>query len=403
MRYVGCAVSPHLPLSESLHARARAMVDAFEHGRGSPEPFDALAVDLARYQAAAVPGYARLCAARGVDPQKLTRAADAPAVPAEVFKLAPVFAFAAADATSTFRTSGTTIGARGAHSMRHTATYDAAALAFGRAMLARDLIGRVPVLVLGPSPEAAPDSSLTHMNALFVRHFGTDAPASETYFLEGDALRTGALRARIAGLRDSSGAATPAIVLATSFALVHWLDALDAERDVLPDVLADVLPLPPGSRVMQTGGFKGRSREVSAAELRAQVARAFAIDPRAVIGEYGMTELSSQFWEETLVDPRAAHGLYAEPPWARVVAVDPETLAPVPDGAVGIARIEDLANVDSAFAVLTQDRVRRVRAPSSGALGAFELLGRAPGAAPRGCSIGIDEMLSGLGPTPARS
>jgi hypothetical protein len=83
--------------------------------------------------------------------------------------------------------------------------------------------------------------------------------------------------------------------------------------------------------------------------------------------------------------------VYAEPPWARVVPVDPETLAPVPDGAVGIARIEDLANVDSAFAVLTQDRVRRSR-------DRFELLGRASGAPPRGCSIALDEMLSAGAP-----
>jgi len=71
-----------------------------------------------------------------------------------------------------------------------------------------------------------------------------------------------------------------------------------------------------------------------------------------------------------------------------VVPVHPETLAPVADGGVGLARIEDLANVDSAFAVLTQDRVRRVG-------GGFELLGRTPGAPPRGCSIALDEMLSG--------
>jgi len=101
-----------------------------------------------------------------------------------------------------------------------------------------------------------------------------------------------------------------------------------------------------------------------------------------------MTELSSQFWEATAVDPGAAAGVYVEPPWARVVPVDPETLRPVREGDVGIARIEDLANVDSVFAVLAQDRVRRVT-------GGFELLGRAPGAAPRGCSISIDEMLGG--------
>ena len=79
--------------------------------------------------------------------------------------------------------------------------------------------------------------------------------------------------------------------------------------------------------------------------------------------------------------------MYREPPWARVVPVDPESLRPVGDGEAGIARIEDLANVDSAFAVLTRDRVRRVP-------GGFELLGRAPGAPPRGCSIALDEMLA---------
>ena len=167
------------------------------------------------------------------------------------------------------------------------------------------------------------------------------------------------------------------LVLATSFALVHLLDALGD----------DMLPLPVGSRAMQTGGFKGRSREVAPDALRRAVARAFALREAEVVGEYGMTELSSQFWEATAVLPDARPGVYVEPPWAHVVPVDPETLHPVPAGAMGIARIEDLGNVDSAFAVLAQDRVRRVP-------GGFELLGRAPGAPARGCSIAIDEMLS---------
>jgi hypothetical protein len=144
---------------------------------------------------------------------------------------------------------------------------------------------------------------------------------------------------------------------------------------------------------MQTGGFKGKSREVAADELRRDVARSFTVPERAVVGEYGMTELSSQFWEATLVDEATPHGVYVEPPWARVVPVDPETLVPLPDGAIGLARIEDLANVDSAFAVLVQDRVRRVD-------GGFELLGRGPGATPRGCSIALDEMLSPAGGAP---
>ena len=137
---------------------------------------------------------------------------------------------------------------------------------------------------------------------------------------------------------------------------------------------------------MLTGGTKGRSREVSADALRRDVAHTFGVSERAVIGEYGMTELSSQFWEATAVRADARPGVYVEPPWARVVPVDPESLRPVAEGDVGIARIEDLANVDSAWAVQTQDCVRR-------ASGGFELLGRAPGAPARGCSLSLDEML----------
>jgi hypothetical protein len=359
--------------SDALHTRARAMVLAFERGAPMPESFDALAIELARFQAAHVPGYARLCAARGVDPGRIARASEAPAVPTDAFKIAHVSAFALSGARAVFRTSGTTIGARGVHAMRDVATYDAAALAFGRAMLARGVPGRVPVVVVGPSAVEAPDSSLAHMCTLFAHAFGEPEAPERIYFVRGGQLDVPGLGRRLAGL----AAARPAIVLATSFALVHLIDSVGN----------DVLGLPPGSRVMQTGGFKGKSREVAAGALRREVARIFAVDERAVVAEYGMTELSSQFWEATLVDPDAGHGVYREPPWARVVPVDPESLAPVGDGEVGIARIEDLANVDSAFAVLTQDRVRRT-GPSS-----FELLGRAPGAPPRGCSIALDEML----------
>jgi len=353
--------------SDALHARALAFVRAFEQGEAAPEPFDALAVDLARFQARHVAGYARLCAARGVDPQRIRGAGEAPAVPTDAFKVATVFAFPSDQARLTFRTSGTTVGARGAHPMRITSTYDAAALAFGRAMLAPDLEAPMPVLVVGPSSQHAPDSSLAHMCTTFAKAWGEGA-----WFLRDGELDVEGLRRRVAEL----DARRPAVILATSLALAHLLE------------LAASLPLPAGSRVMQTGGFKGRAREVDAAELRRSVARLFAVDERHVVSEYGMTELSSQFWEGTMARAGTPPGVYREPPWARVVPVHPETLAPVPAGEIGIARIEDLANVDSAFAVLAADLVRRVS-------GGFELLGRAPGAAPRGCSIAVDEMLGG--------
>jgi hypothetical protein len=355
--------------SDALHARARAFVDAFERGEAMPESFDALACDLARFQAKHVPGYARLCAAEGVDPSKLERAADAPAVPTEVFKIARVAAFPESEACLTFRTSGTTMGDRGVHEMRTTQTYDFGALAFGRWALASDVTAPL-VLSLTPSPEKVRDSSLFHMIEVFRRAMGGDGG----YAIDGDVIDLAWLDEQVA---RAIGRDRPVLLCATSFALVHLLDALAGAA----------FPLPKGSRVMHTGGFKGKVREVDPVALRRDVAHVLGIPERMVACEYGMTELSSQFYEATIREPGAPHGVYVEPPWARVVPVHPETLEPVKNGEEGLARIEDLLNVDSAFAVLTRDRVMRV-----GPAG-FVLLGRQTGADPRGCSIAIEEMM----------
>jgi hypothetical protein len=362
--------------SDALHGRALAFVRSFEADAAMPEPFDALAADLARFQAAHVPGYARLCEARGADPAHFRRAADAPAVPTEAFKISRVSTFPAALEQVTFLTSGTTLGARGAHAMRRPSTYDTAALAFGRWALTGGtpaLPVPCPVLMLAPPPEELPDSSLTHMMHVFAGAFGAAPPGPADYFIRDGILELSALDARVA---RAMVARQSVLLLGTSFAFVHLLDAV-----------ADAgFRLPPGSRAMQTGGFKGRSREVDAAELRRDIAQALGVDPRAVVSEYGMTELSSQFYEATLRDASMKPGVYVEPPWARVVPVHPESREPVAEGDPGIARIEDLMNVDSAFAVLAADRVRRVP-------GGFELLGRWPGASPRGCSIAVDELV----------
>jgi Acyl-protein synthetase, LuxE len=347
------------------------MVHAYETNTPMPESFDALAVDLARFQAEHVEGYRRLVAARGVDVSTIARAGQAPAVPTDAFKVARVSAFPEAETPVVFRTSGTTVGARGAHWLRDVSTYDQGAIAFGRWALTHDFVEDAAILVLGPPPAEATDSSLTHMLASFVATLGRAVLSGGSFFLERDVIDLARLDEAIARLLVER---RPALVLGTSFAFVHLLDGLDDAG----------FRLPPGSRVMQTGGFKGKSREVEPVALRRELADAFAIPESAIVSEYGMTELSSQFYEATVHG--GAPGVYVEPPWARVVPVDPVTLVPVAEGAEGIARIEDLLNVDSAFAVLAADRVRR-----NGA--GFELLGRAAGAPPRGCSIAVDEIL----------
>lgn len=358
--------------SEALHARVRAFVAASERGPVDERVFDALACDIARAQAEHCAAHARLYDAVSVDAKELLFADDIPAVPTDAFKLARIATHPPEDDARVFRTSGTTAGVRGEHALRTTETYDAIALAFGRKMLVPDG-GEFRVLVLSPPPDEMSDSSLVHMCALFGEAFGDGA----TWLAPGGVVATDQL-AR--GFAEAKKADQRVLLLGTSFAFVHLLDEV-GER---------VLAAPAGTRVMQTGGFKGRSREVEKEALRAQIARALAVDERVVVAEYGMTELASQAYTTSLrehlgLDEPRGPFVYAPAPTMRVTAVDPETLAPLPRGRQGLARIVDLGNVDSAVAVQTMDLVREVP-------GGFELDGRAPGAPPRGCSLAIDEL-----------
>jgi len=354
--------------SDSLHARVRAFIAAAMRG-DSTEPFDALATDIARFQIERVAPVRRLASARGLTVEALRTAAEIPAVPTDVFRFARVAAHPSGDDVAVFRTSGTTIGARGEHAFRTLATYDAAALAWGSRFLLHGGLADATVISLTPPPDEAADSSLVHMIALFAHT--QRGPVS--FHLDGGALDPRTVAAACARARKRS---RPALLFGTSFAFVHLLDVA-ASFD---------LSLPEGSRAMLTGGFKGRSREVAASELRASIAGAFGLRDAAVVGEYGMTELSSQLYEGTLVGAGARHEVFTAPPWMRVTAADPTTLELLPDGEIGIARIVDLANVDSAVVVQTADRVRVVGEE-------VELLGRLPGATPRGCSLAVEEML----------
>ncbi len=344
-----------------------------------PEPFDALAADLAAFQAAHVPGIrAPLRDAWRRPAGHHPGLGGTGGSRREAFKLASVFAFAASDAAFTFRTSGTTSGAPGTHAMRSAASYDAAAIAYGAAMFAGGLAAggeRVPVLVIGSSDVEAPHSSLSHMCALFARAFGAGGDGS-AFFVRGGVLEVDALLDRIASLpRD-----VPALVLSTSFGLVHCLDAM-GERT---------------SSAGQPGDADGRLQGPIARGLCGRAAPRGRAGVRrstsgAVVAEYGMTELSSQFWEATLVDESAAHGEYAGPPWARVVPVDPETLAPAADGR------RDCADRGSRK---RRQRLRRAhagpRAPDRHPISSCWDV--RPARRRAVCSIALDEMLSTTAP-----
>ncbi len=356
------------PLAESieLHARAQAFVTATLQGRVPSESFESLGAAVASFQYRNIDGYKKLCTARGISVEPPFSLSRMPAVPTDAFRWTRVSAFSERDTNTTFRTSGTTVKERGVHSLRTSATYDFACVPWARAFVEPSKDERFAVLVLGPSQAELVDSSLTHMLTQFVRAWGTP----ESGFFVRDGVTEIEKFARVIQALER-----PALVAGTSFAFVHLLDEL-GDRS---------LPLPSGSIVMHTGGFKGRSREVPIGELTRSMAIAFDIPKSNVRSEYGMTELSSQFYE--INTSKEGNAVYVAPAWARVIAVDPMSLAPVSDGEIGIARIEDLLNIDSAWAVQTADRVRQL--PHG-----FELLGRMPGSAPRGCSLSLEEILT---------
>jgi len=361
--------------SDGLHRAVRSFA-AGDRSRS----FGDLALEIAEFQRAFSAGFARLWASRGGHGQSVD---DIPGVPCDAFRLARVAVHPADEDQLRFYTSGTTSGARGMHAMRVTETYQELALAFGRAALL-STAGPHHVVALAPLLDDPPSSSLGHMMARFMVDFegrgAFDVRSPERWLIDERGVN-------LTGLEQAAARASERgetlLVLATSFALVGMLDTLEGRT----------LPLPEDAVVMQTGGFKGKTREIAPAELRAAIARTFAIAEAQIVSEYGMTELTSQMYEASLPgsvlerERHGAPGVYSEPPWLRVVPVDPTTLEPVPSGEIGIARIVDLGNVDSAVAIQTQDRVRRVE-------GGFVLLGRAAGATPRGCSLAIEEFLS---------
>jgi hypothetical protein len=363
-------------------SRARALLEAellaWMHEpawRADDARFARLALELFAFQFAHCEPYRRFCERRGATPDRIGDWRAIPAVPAGAFKEVELRCFPAERTVRTFRTSGTTAAARGALHLDTLALYEASCLASFRRHLLPDLPAgrRALLLALAPPPDEAPDSSLTHMFATAIEALG--APGSG-FFVAGGSLRLRELRAAL-----DAGGADPLLLCGTAFAFVHLADALAAQ--------GARLALPPSARVMETGGFKGRSRALPREALHAEIAERLGVPAARIVNQYGMTELASQFYDSVLAEPRAPRRKLG-PPWARVRILDPETDRDAAAGAPGAIAVLDLANTGSVAAVRTADLGQRVA-------DGFEVLGREPGAEERGCSIAADLLLGGAG------
>lgn len=364
-----------------------------------PGRFGELALRAFRIQFDGNRLYRRYCEARGAGPGSVTSWRDVPPVPTAVFREVGLVTGEPRGEVLAFRTSGTTRGEdrRGRHLVREPELYRASLeAAFRRFVLRADglpPVDRPRFLCLVPPFGASRASSLSWMAEAVVERFGRGGGA---WAAGPDGLDLAAA-GRAAG--DAAAEGEPVCVLATTLALDEWTRRLEAEDAALA--------LPPGSRIVDTGGAKGREG-LRRSDVLGRAAATLGVAPRAIVNEFGMTELLSQRYSRPGGDGAGARELDSgpgapdpgaeaarpgpwlhAPPWLATRALDPVDLEDVPAGEVGILCHFDLANLGSVCAVLTEDR-GRVRDD-----GAVRWAGRTPGSSPRGCSLATAELLEG--------
>ena len=342
--------------------------------RGVAQPtfddeFNGLARVIFAFQYDQCAVYRAYCDRLKLTPDIVSHWKQIPAVPTRAFKGFTVACFPTEEAVAEFHTSGTTREKSGRHFFPTLELYDAAVRPNFVGHLLPDN-ARLPMMVLAPSAQEAPHSSLSHMMGVVMREFGA---VESAYYVERGTL---CLERLVPALREAERTRQQVLLLGTAFAFVDLSDHLMQYNATFQ--MAD------GSRAMDTGGFKGRSREVSKKEVHGVFEECLGIPPTRVVNEYGMTELSTQFYDQTLREGRQTDRKLA-PPWSRVLIIDPNTGKEAKEGERGLIRIYDLANLWSAMCVQTED-LGVARGDG------FEILGRAAGAEVRGCSLNAESL-----------
>ncbi len=337
--------------------------------------FNRLALELFAMQFEANQAHGTFCKARGVSPVDVNHWQEIPVLPAAGFKEFELSCLVPEERTTMFHSSGTSEQrpSRHYHNRNSLQVYEASLRTwFGAHFLRIAGDEAVPApekfIFLTPTASEAPHSSLVHMFETIRWEWG----AADSKFL-GKVSNDGGWRLELErvvnGLRASR---SPIALLGTAFSFVHLLDYM-SERGIR-------VQLPFGSRVLETGGYKGRSRAIPKAELHALITERLGVGRSHLLSEYGMSELSSQAYDGVVGRSPENPRVFRFPPWARARVVSPENGCEVEDGETGLLRIVDLANVYSTMAIQTEDlAIRRGNG--------FELVGRAVAAELRGCSL----------------
>ncbi|AEE54160.1 acyl-protein synthetase, LuxE [Haliscomenobacter hydrossis DSM 1100] len=312
----------------------------------TPGNFEMLALQVFRFQARFNPLYARYLDLLHIDVPSIERLENIPCLPIQLFKQYEIKT-GEWPAEQVFSSSGTTGLQTSTHAVRSLEDYTHnARLGFETFY---GTLNDYCFLALLPAYLERGGSSLVYMAEQFV-HL-SKYPQSGFYLYDHDALRQ--------TLAECAAKKIPTVLIGVSFAL--WDLAEEGGVD-FPELI-----------VMETGGMKGRRRELTRVELHDILCKGLKV--KQIHSEYGMTELLSQAYSQ-------GEGLFRPAPtmrvWAREVTDPFQVMGYERSGALNVI---DLANLDT-IAFISTDDLGKVYAD-----GTFEVLGRLDAGDVRGCNL----------------
>jgi hypothetical protein len=312
-----------------------------------PGSFSSAALGIFRYQAAENPVYSGFVSALGIKPAEITDIRKIPFLPVEFFKSHRVMT-GSAEAVVVFESSRTTVAEPGRHYVHDPELYRLSYLASFRHFYGEP--SDYVIAALLPSYRERPNSSLVTMMEGLVK----ESRCPDSGFYEG---RMEELAAMLEKKRNDG---KKRFLIGVSFAL------LDLATGISPDLS--------GAIVMETGGMKGRRKEITRDELHGILAS--GLNVTSIHSEYGMTELLSQAYSY-------GSGIFSCPPWMKILVRDIHDPLDVADdtGRTGGVNIIDLANYYSCSFLAAGDYGKLHGE------GSFEISGRIDNSDIRGCNL----------------
>ncbi len=308
--------------------------------------FNGLALKIFQFQAENNSVYRSFIKYLGIDVKKITSFKDIPFLPVEFFKTRKVVT-GHFNPEIIFTSSGTTGSVTSRHYVKDTELYRESFFK-GFEYFFGD-IKKYVILALLPSYLEREGSSLVYMSEKLIKATGDKRSG---FYLHDYKKLSDTLR----GLKNST---EKVILLGVTYALLD---------------LAERFPLSfPGLTIIETGGMKGKRKEMIRQDLHEKLTKAFGV--KKIFSEYGMTELLSQAYSK-------GDGIFKTPPWMKILirdVNDPLTLMPY--GKSGGINIIDLANIYSCSFIAVQDLGKVYRD------GSFEILGRFDNSDIRGCNL----------------